>query len=103
MRQTLALVMMLFMLNACHTPGAAPTNTPPAPTRPPTATVAPFPTLAPTADNYAVWNITPDGLLITFNEVQVAAYAAGAQSVLVPFEVVHDLAAPNGPLDNFIQ
>lgn len=56
---------------------------------------------APTADNYARWNITPAGLLITFNEYQVAPYAAGAQTVTVPYDVVQDLIAPEGPLGSF--
>ena len=39
----------------------------------------------PTPDNYRNWNITADGLLITFDEYQVAAYAAGPQTVIVPY------------------
>lgn len=58
---------------------------------------------APIEVNYVVWTITPEGLRITFNEYQVAAYAAGAQTVSVPYEVVRDLIALDGPLANFIQ
>ncbi len=39
----------------------------------------------PTPENYAVWNLSTDGLVITFNEYQVAAYAAGPQKVIVPW------------------
>jgi len=39
----------------------------------------------PTPQNYRNWNITPNGLMITFDEYQVAPYAAGAQTVIVPF------------------
>jgi hypothetical protein len=35
--------------------------------------------------NYRNWNITPDGLLITFDEYQVAPYAAGPQEIEVPY------------------
>jgi len=33
------------------------------------------------------WNITPHGLLVTFDEYQVAAYAAGPQSVTIPTKI----------------
>ena len=37
--------------------------------------------------NYAVWNIHDNGLDITFNPYQVAAYVYGKQSVIVPLSV----------------
>ncbi len=40
---------------------------------------------APTPENYRNWNVTADGLMITFDEYQVAAYAAGPQTVVVPY------------------
>lgn len=40
---------------------------------------------APEAGNYANWNVRADGLLITFDEYQVAPYAAGPQEVMVPY------------------
>ena len=57
----------------------------------------------PTAENYRNWNITPDGLLITFDEYQVAPYAAGPQAVTVPYSALQDLIDPAGPLQSFIQ
>ena len=57
----------------------------------------------PTPDNYRNWNITPDGLLITFDEYQVAAYAAGPQTVVVPYSELKGLIDPQGALGNFIQ
>lgn len=39
----------------------------------------------PTADNFKNWNLKPDGLLITFDEYQVAPYVNGAQTVLIPY------------------
>jgi hypothetical protein len=53
---------------------------------------------APTPENYRNWNITPDGLLISFDPYQVAAYAAGPQTVLVPYSVLQPLLAPEGIL-----
>jgi hypothetical protein len=56
---------------------------------------------APEAQNYTVWNVTPDGLLITFNEYQVAVYAAGPQLVLVPYARLKDFIDPGGPLAQY--
>ena len=57
----------------------------------------------PTADNYRNWNITADGLLITFDEYQVAAYAAGPQIVTIPYSELKALIDPQGPLAKFMQ
>lgn len=56
---------------------------------------------APTTENYARWNLTPRGLLITFDAYQVAAYAAGPQEVLVPRSVLKDALLPGSALDKF--
>lgn len=52
----------------------------------------------PSAENFAIWNIKPNGLLITFDEYQVAPYVYGAQTVLVPFTALKKIIAP----DSFI-
>lgn len=57
----------------------------------------------PTPENYKNWNITADGLLITFDEYQVAPYAAGAQTVTVPYSALKDVIDPQGPLSKYIQ
>jgi hypothetical protein len=57
----------------------------------------------PKAENYRNWNIAPDGLLITFDEYQVAPYAAGPQQVTVPYSVLKSLLNPAGPLGPFAQ
>jgi Protein of unknown function (DUF3298) len=56
----------------------------------------------PTATNYKNWNITPDGLMITFDEYQVAAYVAGPQTVTVPYSELKSLIDSNGALASFI-
>ncbi len=53
---------------------------------------------APEPENYQVWALTYDGLLVVFDEYQVAPYAAGPQQVLVPYDVLADLLHPQGPL-----
>jgi hypothetical protein len=57
----------------------------------------------PTLENYRNWNIIPEGLLITFNEYQVAPYAAGPQQVLVPYEQLSAVIDSQGPLASFIR
>jgi hypothetical protein len=52
----------------------------------------------PTSENYRNWNITNEGLLITFDEYQVAPYAAGAQTVVVPYNELRPLINSQGPL-----
>lgn len=52
----------------------------------------------PTPENYRNWNITPDGLMITFDTYQVGPGAAGPQQVNVPFGVLTAVLNPQGPL-----
>ena len=52
----------------------------------------------PTLDNYRDWNLAPDGLMITFDEMRVAPYSAGPQTVTVPFSVMETLIKPKSPL-----
>lgn len=52
----------------------------------------------PTLQNYRAWNITPEGLIITFGTYQVAPGAAGPQRVIVPYSKLTDLIDPQGPL-----
>jgi hypothetical protein len=49
--------------------------------------------LRPVADNFRVWNITVDGLLITFPPYQIGSFADGTQRVTVPFHVFGDTLA----------
>ncbi|HYP50617.1 MAG TPA: DUF3298 domain-containing protein [Pyrinomonadaceae bacterium] len=53
---------------------------------------------APTAENYEAWNITKKGLMITFDPYQVGPYAAGPQTVIVPFAKLKDLVRTDGAL-----
>jgi rhodanese-related sulfurtransferase len=55
----------------------------------------------PTVDNYRNWNITADGLLISFDEYQVAAYAAGPQQVTVPYSELATIIDQQGPLAGY--
>ncbi len=55
-----------------------------------------------TLQNYRNWNITADGLMITFDEYQVAPYAAGPQTVVIPYKDLAQIILPNGPLADFV-
>ena len=54
-----------------------------------------------TAENYRSWNLTADGLMITFDEYQVAPYAAGPQTVVIPYKQLNQLIQPAGPLASY--
>ena len=53
---------------------------------------------APNEDNFRSWNMTPDGLLFSFDPYQVASYAMGPQSVVIPYLSMKDILNPTGPL-----
>lgn len=55
----------------------------------------------PSPENYRNWNITAGGLSITFDEYQVAPYAAGPQIVLVPYGELAALINSKSPLAAF--
>ncbi|NJC96864.1 MAG: DUF3298 and DUF4163 domain-containing protein [Anaerolineae bacterium] len=52
----------------------------------------------PTPENYRNWNITPQGLMITFDTNQVAPGAAGPQVVTVPYDQLQAVIDPQGAL-----
>ena len=54
-------------------------------------------------DNYRSWNITPKGLLITFDVYQVGPYAAGPQTVVIPYAALKDIIKPDGALAPFVK
>ncbi len=56
----------------------------------------------PTPENYQRWNLSKDGLVITFDEYQVAAYAAGPQVVVIPFSELQGLINSQGPTTPFL-
>ena len=55
------------------------------------------------AENYQRWNISDQGLVITFDTYQVAAYAAGPQLVVIPFSELQSIINPQGALAVFSQ
>ena len=57
----------------------------------------------PTLENYKNWNITPEGLLITFEMYQVLPGASGPQQVLVPYSQLKEVLDPQGALAGLIQ
>lgn len=51
----------------------------------------------PTVDNFRDWAITKKGLLILFPPYQVAAYAYGPQSVIIPYSALKSILRADGP------
>jgi hypothetical protein len=56
----------------------------------------------PILENYGNWNVTANGLLITFDEYQVAAYALGPQEVIVPYSDLQTVINPDGSLAGYL-
>jgi hypothetical protein len=56
----------------------------------------------PTPENYRNWNITKEGLLITFGAYQVMPGASGPIPVLVPYSALQAVIHPAGPLAGII-
>ncbi len=52
----------------------------------------------PDSGHFKHWNIHPDGILITFDEGQVAPYVYGAQTVLVPYAALKNMIPPTSPI-----
>ena len=57
----------------------------------------------PKAANYRNWLVRKDGLEITFDQYQVASYAAGPQYVTIPFDALKKIVRPAGPLARFVK
>ncbi|MEO8400543.1 MAG: DUF3298 domain-containing protein [Gammaproteobacteria bacterium] len=53
---------------------------------------------APTLKNYAHWNLEDDGILITFDEYQVAPYVDGPQEVEIPYTELRPLILSKAPI-----
>lgn len=52
----------------------------------------------PKAENFQNWNVKPNGLLITFDEAQVAPYVNGPQNVIIPYSALKKVLSPDSPL-----
>ncbi len=57
----------------------------------------------PKEENFKNWNIKPYGLMITFDEYQVAPYASGPQTVLIPYSAIKGILASDTPLDDCLK
>lgn len=58
---------------------------------------------APRSKNFQTWNIKPNGLLITFNENQVAPSIFGAQTILVPYSALSHILSTDSPVADCVQ
>ena len=53
--------------------------------------------------NYSSWLITPSGLEITFDADQVAPYAEGPKTVVVPYSLLKPILRPRGPISHLVK
>lgn len=53
---------------------------------------------APNVKNYSLWNLEPEGVLITFDEYQVAPYVAGVQEVEIPYDHLKNIISPKASI-----
>ncbi|HEU5012570.1 MAG TPA: DUF3298 and DUF4163 domain-containing protein [Roseiflexaceae bacterium] len=53
---------------------------------------------AASAENFRSWNLEAEGLRITFDPYQVAAYAAGPQVLFIPYRELQSISNPQGPI-----
>lgn len=53
--------------------------------------------IAPTAENFAHWVVTPHGLTLIFDVYQVSPYAAGIQRVTIPFDQLSGMLTDGAP------
>jgi len=56
---------------------------------------------SPNAKNYKTWTIRRNGIGVEFDAYQVGPYAAGAQTVIVPYSTVKDLINPEAAIGQF--
>ncbi len=54
------------------------------------------PGTAPVASNFSAWALTPFGLAVTFQDYQVAAYAAGTPMLTIPYAALAGIARRGG-------
>jgi Protein of unknown function (DUF3298)/Deacetylase PdaC len=53
------------------------------------------------AENFRSWNLTKKGLMITFDAYQVASYADGPQTVIIPYSKLKPILRKDGIAANF--
>ncbi len=56
-----------------------------------------------TEENFSSWNLTKKGLQINFDAYQVASYAAGAQTVIIPYAKLEKILKKDGVIAGLIK
>ncbi len=57
----------------------------------------------PIHDNFANWNIVPEGVLISFADYQVAAHAFGKPEMIIPYSALSRVVKGNSPIKEFVR
>jgi hypothetical protein len=58
---------------------------------------------SPKRDNFASWNIVPEGILISFADYQIAAHAFGKPEMIVPYSVLHGVVKGNDWINKLVR
>jgi hypothetical protein len=53
-------------------------------------------------ENYQNWNITPEGIMISFDDYQVGPHSAGQPVLIIPYSVLKDLIDRGSALDTLL-
>jgi hypothetical protein len=56
----------------------------------------------PKAENYKNWNITPEGIMISFDDYQVGAHSMGQPVLTIPYSVLKDMIAHDSVISGFL-
>jgi hypothetical protein len=52
----------------------------------------------PTKDNFKNWNILPDGILIAFEDYQIASHSFGQAEMIIPYATLRRVLRREGQL-----
>lgn len=56
----------------------------------------------PKAENYANWNIAPEGIMISFDDYQVCPHSMGRPVLIIPYSVLKDFIASDSVVSAFL-
>ncbi|MFL6332577.1 MAG: DUF3298 domain-containing protein [Pyrinomonadaceae bacterium] len=56
----------------------------------------------PKAENYQNWNITPEGIMISFDDYQVGPHSTGQPVLIIPYPVLKDLISRDSAVNSFL-
>ncbi|MBN2048242.1 MAG: hypothetical protein JW750_10405 [Anaerolineaceae bacterium] len=58
--------------------------------------------ITPNPDNYRLWNVTPSGLLLSFEPMQLNPSSTTFHQIMIPYDLLVDMLPPNSPLRQYL-